>query len=61
MGRTALRECLKQVTFDGSDGHSYKYTTFENGHMLIKHKVHTNVDQEDERAEGWQKLLETNL
>jgi hypothetical protein len=61
MGRTALREHLKKVTIDGSDGHGSHHTTFENGHLFIRHKVYTNVDQEKERVDGWQKMIEQKL
>lgn len=61
MGKTALREQLKKITIDGSDGHGPHHTTFEGGHLLIKHKAHTNVDQENDRIQGWQHMIEQKL
>jgi hypothetical protein len=61
MGKTAFREHVKKIIIDGSDGHSYSKTTFDKGVLYIKHKPFTNVDEEKDRATGWQKMIEAKL
>lgn len=61
MGRTALREHMKKITWDGTTGSSASASTFDAGHLLIKHKPLSNVDQENERIRSWQKIIEQKL
>ena len=61
MGKQALKEGLKKVVIDGSEGYSYGSFTFEGGELLLKHKPDTNIDNVEERTEGLTKLLESKL
>lgn len=62
MGKEALQASLKQIVIEGSsDYSSYRGTTFEKGVFHVKHSFYSNVDNIDERIEGWTKLLESKL
>lgn len=61
MGKTAFREGVKKITFDGTEGSSPDYSTFENGEFKIKHRIFSNVSDEKDRIRVWQKMIEAML
>lgn len=61
MGKTAFREHVKKITVDGSEGSGSHHSSFEEGHFRIMHKAYSNVDEENDRVRGWQRLLEQKL
>jgi hypothetical protein len=61
MGKQALKESLKKVIIDGSDGISPNSFSFKDGILTILHKPNANVEDVTERAKGIQKLIESKL
>lgn len=61
MGKKAVREGVRKITIDGSDGSSYRHSKFEDGVLEINHKFHSNVDDIKGRTDGWRKLIEEKL
>jgi hypothetical protein len=61
MGRNALKDSLKKIVIDGSDGASPSYTKLEDGTLTVMHVFHSNVDDVDARAKAWTQMLESKL
>lgn len=63
MGKDAVKAGVKKIIIDGTDGISYRSSTFDGGILTMMHKFDTNVESrnEQERAEGWKKLIEGKL
>jgi len=61
MGKDAVKASVKKIVVDGSDGWSPQSSKFEDGVLTILHKFNTNVDNIEDRAKGWQKMLEDKL
>lgn len=61
MGKSAVKESIKSIEIDGSDGSSYRASKFENGVLYFKHAPFTNVNDVKERSSGISKMLEEKL
>ena len=61
MGRDALKAGLSSVVIDGTEGSSAAWTTLDCGVLTVLHKFDTNVDDHEDRARKWQRLLEDKL
>ncbi len=61
MGKDAVKKSVKKIVIDGTEGASYKASSFEDGQFTIRHKFFSNVDNVQERVDGWSKLLLSKL
>jgi len=61
MGKKALKEGLKKVVIDGSEGYGPSNFKLESGVLTLQHQPYTNVDDVTDRTKGIQKLLEESL
>ena len=61
MGKKALKDGLKKVAIDGSEGISSNSFKMDGGVLTLNHKPYCNLDDVADRAKAIQKLLENNL
>jgi hypothetical protein len=61
MGKAAVKDGVKKIIIDGREGSGAYASSFVGGEFTINHRFNCNVDDEKERAEGWQKMIENRL
>jgi hypothetical protein len=61
MGKDAVKAGIKKIEIFGNEGTNFKASSFEGGVLVLKHKFHSNESEENDRAKGWQKMIEAKL
>lgn len=61
MGKKAVKEGLKKIIIDGSDGSAASHSSFEDGVFTLLHRFNTNVDDGNDRVKTWKKMIESKI